>query len=260
MDEFFSFTPDIGYYIFRKCIPGWEIVKSEIDFHDLSYIIAGKGTYFVNGEKINVCAGDILYLVPGSVREARSSLDEPMELFAVNFKILENIVLPFTQKSSVGIDPRLMYLFKQLSRIWHEKNELYRIEARAVMLQIVCELIRRVTRRKPAAHFDARIEKIKNHINDNFDSRLSLKNLARLVDFNDVYLGALFKNIEGTTVNDYINKIRVNHAADKLMMEKTTISEAAYTCGFSDAFYFCKVFKKYKGYPPSEIGKHGYLV
>ncbi|MCL2702501.1 MAG: AraC family transcriptional regulator [Defluviitaleaceae bacterium] len=266
MDEFNNYIPDIGYFIYRKCHPGWEIVKSVIDFHDLSYVIGGKGIYYINGHEVPVCAGDVLYFTPGTTREARSSQIEPMELFAVNFWLIDydgagnSNSLPLAQKNTIGFDQRLIYLFKQLTRCWIEKNDLYRIEARAVTLQIFCELIRRVHQRKPAASFDARVEIVKDFINENFDTRLSLKQLAKMVSLNDVYLGALFKSTEGTTINEYINKIRINHAADKLLIEKATISETAYTCGFSDAFYFCKVFKKYKGYPPSEIGKHGYLV
>jgi YesN/AraC family two-component response regulator len=189
-----------------------------------------------------------------------------MEVFAVNFTFIENngvnneSLLPLQQKNTVGIDHRLIYLFKKLSRIWIEKNDLYLIEARAATLQIFCELIRRVHCQKPAAAFDARIETVKDYINENYSLRLTLKDLSKIVNLNDVYLGALFKNIVGTTINEYINKIRINHAVNKLLIEEATITEAAYQCGFSDAFYFCKVFKKYKGFPPSEIGKHGFLV
>jgi len=127
-------------------------------------------------------------------------------------------------------------------------------------MRIFGELIRRLHQQRPAAAFDARIEKVKDYINENFNNRLTLKQLAALVGLNDVYLGALFKNVVGQSINAYINKIRVNHAAEILVTEKTTIAEAAYQCGFTDAFYFCKVFKKHKGFPPSEIGKHGVLV
>jgi AraC-like DNA-binding protein len=253
--------PDIGYFTYRKCFPGWEIEASVIDFHDLSYVVAGRGSYYINGEELAVKAGDMLYITPGATREAKSS-DDLMELFAINFKFLDiggvnnGSLLPFELKTEVGAKPRLVYLFKQLTRIWIEKNAFYRVEARAVTLRILCELMRIAQKKTPFAAYDARIEIIKDYINEHYDIRLTLKDLAAIVDLNDVYLGTLFKKTEGVTINAYINKIRVTHAIDIILIEKTTITEAAYRCGFSDAFYFCRVFKKLYGYPPSELGRH----
>lgn len=266
MDDLSDFIPEIGYFIYRKCFPGWEIIKSVIDFHDLSYVVAGKGMYYINDRELPVAAGDVLYITPGNLREAKSSLDEPMELFAINFRLIANMavtnasVLPFQTKNKLGHDPRILYLFKQLTRVWIEKNDLYTSEARAITIQILCELIRRVYRQRPAAAFDARIEAVKDYIHEHFDLPLTLKTLAETVGLNDVYLGALFKKTEGSSISAYINKIRISHATDILIAEKATISEVAYRCGFSDAFYFCRVFKRYKGYPPSEIGKHYFLA
>ncbi|MDR1703781.1 MAG: AraC family transcriptional regulator [Clostridiales bacterium] len=261
MDNLNDYIPEIGYFTYRKCFPGWEIEKSLIDFHDLSYVVAGQGYYYINGRELPVKAGDALYITPGNTREAKSS-DDFMELFAVNFKFLDNGVvsnadlLPFELKNEIGTQPRLIYLFKQLTRIWIEKNAYYTVEARAVTMRIICEMMRIVQKKVPFAAFDPRVEIIKDYINEHYDTRLTLKELARIVDLNGVYLGTLFKKTEGVTINAYINKIRVTHAIDIILIEKANITEAAYRCGFSDAFYFCRVFKKQYGYPPSEIGKH----
>jgi AraC-like DNA-binding protein len=261
MDNLDSYIPDIGYFTYRKCFQGWEIEKSLIDFHDLSYVVAGQGMYYINGEELPVKAGDVLYITPGNTREARST-EDLMELFAINFKFLDyggvnNLCfLPFELKNEVGNDSRLVYLFKQLTRIWIEKNAFYTVEARAVTLRILCELMRIVYRKMPFAAYDARIELIKDYINEHYETRLTLKELAAIVDLNGVYLGTLFKKTEGISINAYINKIRITHAIDIILIEKATIAEAAYRCGFSDAFYFCRVFKKQYGYPPSELGKH----
>jgi AraC-like DNA-binding protein len=36
-----------------------------------------------------------------------------------------------------------------------------------------------------------------------------------------------------------------------LISQEFTISDVARRCGFEDNFYFSRVFKKIKGYPPS---------
>jgi hypothetical protein len=37
--------------------------------------------------------------------------------------------------------------------------------------------------------------------------------------------------------------------------ENITVNEAALRCGFGDIYYFSRIFKKIKGYPPSHVKK-----
>ena len=261
MNALDDFVPDIKYFAYRKCYPEWRIGKTIIDFHDLSYIIDGRGTYYVNNKQINVESGDIIYIAPGCSREARSSLDNQMEVFAINFQILDNgkmnndSRLPFPVKKHIGLDSRLIYLYKQLTQIWIEKDDFHILDARAAVIRIVSELLKRMPSNKQPMVFDSRIEDIKYYINSNFNSEFTTKHLADMAGLNDVYLGSLFKRVVGESVKSYINKIRINHAAEIILTERASVSEVAYHCGFSDVFYFSRVFKKIKGYPPSETAK-----
>ncbi len=57
------------------------------------------------------------------------------------------------------------------------------------------------------------------------------------------------------TVTDYINKIRIQRASDMLRKENLTMQEIADQCGFSDANYFARTFRKITGQSPGEYRK-----
>jgi YesN/AraC family two-component response regulator len=77
--------------------------------------------------------------------------------------------------------------------------------------------------------------------------------LAKLVGLSPVYLGALFSQKEACSVKEYINKIRVQNAYEIIRTERLSVNNVALDCGYTDAFYFSRVFKKYMGVSPSKV-------
>jgi AraC-like DNA-binding protein len=259
MDTYYFYIPQIEYFTYRKCTENWLIERSLIDFHDITYVISGNGTYFVNDNPIHVKSGDIIYIPPGNIRSATTCVNTPMEVYSVNFILMainnvnNNSVYPFLTLNYIGLETRLIFLFCQLAKIWNEKNDNYEMDARSVFLQILSELLKYFYIKKPLLAYDRRIELVKDYIVNNFHTQINIKILANLVSLNDIYLGALFKNVTGVTIKEYINIFRINSAYDILKTENTSIQDVAFRCGFSDQFYFSRVFKKYKGYQPSSV-------
>jgi two-component system response regulator YesN len=120
---------------------------------------------------------------------------------------------------------------------------------------IISELLRRLYKDELIKPIDNRLESIKDYINENYQSALSVPLLAKETGLCPVYLGALFMRYESCSINEYINKIRINHAIEILQVKKLSVKEAAYACGYSDAFYFSRIFKKHIGITPSQVKK-----
>jgi AraC-like DNA-binding protein len=244
-------VPEVLIYVHRKCSPEWIIETNVIDFHDITYVVAGAGCYMIDDVRYDVSAGDLIYIPPERKRQAWTIASNLMELYAINF-FLED-VMPFDYVSPLGFDPKLISYFSQLTRCWTEKEEMYQLDAGALTLQIISELYRRLRMNKPVNHLDERIERIKNYINENYHQKLSLSNLARLVGLSPVYLGALFSQKEACSVKEYINKVRVQNAYEIIRTERLSVNNVALDCGYTDAFYFSRVFKKYIGVSPSKV-------
>ncbi|HEX7712721.1 MAG TPA: response regulator [Bacillota bacterium] len=97
------------------------------------------------------------------------------------------------------------------------------------------------------------VAKAKLFIENNYqDPELNLALVAENVYVSSCYLSHLFKESTGSTVIEYLNKIRIR-AAKKLLKEtQLKIYEIAEQVGFNDYHYFGIVFKKQTGLAPLE--------
>ncbi len=106
--------------------------------------------------------------------------------------------------------------------------------------------------------FSEPVEQIRNSIIRNFsDSDFELDRELRQMPFNYDYLRKLFQKEMGLTPLKYMTDLRMKKAKSMLsaMSREYTMVEIAEGCGFGDALYFSRVFKKYFGYSPTEFMK-----
>lgn len=96
------------------------------------------------------------------------------------------------------------------------------------------------------------IQKILNQINLNLTSDLSLKTLAEMFNISAGYLSTLFKKETGTTLTDYVNRQRIEHAILLLNATNLQIQTIASYCGIHDLNYFTRIFKRFKGMTPKK--------
>lgn len=111
------------------------------------------------------------------------------------------------------------------------------------------------TRTKHSAIIDKVLDIIGEHLGN---PELSLNWVAhRMLYMNADYLGKLFKKETGEKFSNYVIKMRVAKAAEKIArQEDIKIFELAEQLGFGDnPQYFSQVFKKYVGCTPSEYMK-----
>lgn len=100
------------------------------------------------------------------------------------------------------------------------------------------------------------IKSITEYIFFNYDKNLTLKTMSRLYFMNEKYLGRLFAKETGYSFHNYLNNIRLAHAAELLKTTKKTIIDISVDCGFTDVTYFNRVFKKTYALTPTEYRKH----
>lgn len=97
-----------------------------------------------------------------------------------------------------------------------------------------------------------RIFQITNYIDENFQHKLLLSELAKKEQLNLTYLSHFFKDTLGTTFQDYLNKQRFEYACK--LVEKTdhSILDISIESGFSDVRYLNRMFSECFGCTPRE--------
>lgn len=96
------------------------------------------------------------------------------------------------------------------------------------------------------------VRKVLTHIDSDLTADLSLSAQAQLLNVNSSYLSTLFKKETGSTLTEYVNLKRIEHAIFLLNSTALQIQTIAQYCGIPDVNYFTKTFKKMIGKTPKE--------
>lgn len=103
-----------------------------------------------------------------------------------------------------------------------------------------------------AMEYRRRICRAMNFICDNLDRELSLEEIAKSASFSMFHFHRIFKTVVGETVAEFTRRLRLELAANKLLLERyTSVTDIAISCGFSSSQNFAKAFRASFGMPPS---------
>lgn len=96
------------------------------------------------------------------------------------------------------------------------------------------------------------IVRIIRYVLRNYAEPLSLKILSAQFGISAPYLGTQFHTAVGKPFATYLNELRIRKAEELLRYTSLKANEIAARIGYSNVNYFYTLFKKYKGYYPSQ--------
>ena len=102
---------------------------------------------------------------------------------------------------------------------------------------------------------DGKATDIYNYINEHYTEKITLNDICLLFGTNKTSLCRNFKSTYGTTILDYINKLKISRAKRLIREQKLSVTEISETLGFSSIHYFCRLFKNNTGLSPKEYSK-----
>lgn len=92
---------------------------------------------------------------------------------------------------------------------------------------------------------------VKEYLDQNFSSRITLDDLATRFYINKYYLTRVFKEQYGQSITAYLQNVRITHAKQLLRFTDKTVEEIGLECGLGQLHYFSRVFKEVEGVAPS---------
>lgn len=114
------------------------------------------------------------------------------------------------------------------------------------MIRKYCILVQNYARRS----YSELTRTCMNYIEFYYNTELSLSLLADKCSVSPSHLSTVFSKDTRMTVTDYIHKTRIRQALILLNTTTLSIGEIASRCGFGDANYFSRIFRKYQGQSP----------
>jgi AraC-like DNA-binding protein len=246
--------------VFRECTAEWKIKDrlGVFNWWDLTYLISGKARYTIDGVAYDLEAGDLLCLPPGHSREARTWQDSLMRCFAVNFSLInlkaanESALLPLPLISHVGVREDIIQLYRELDFVWMDHQALYRFKSRALFILILHRFFELILYNTDSVVVDSRIKETLRYIAQHYTKKLSVRQMAGMVNLSPVYFGALFRRETGMIMSHYLIKTRVRYAENLLKSGEFRVNEVAERCGYNDIFHFYRQFKRICGVSPSD--------
>lgn len=208
-----------------------------------------------------LCVGIECGLKVGLIDSERLSEDGARALMK-NLLSGNRFLLPRDGLSSLQCDWIEPYMKKIIScKIGERIGE----ETRA--LSLIIEFMSRITKESmDTVAFDAKAfptssvaysEMVVAYITKNYRKKISVIDLAEEFGLTPNYLHAIFKQVKGTTIIDYLTTYRMNLAKTYIERFGLKAYEAAEMVGIDDPAYFSRVFKKLYGKSVSEFKRDG---
>lgn len=99
------------------------------------------------------------------------------------------------------------------------------------------------------------IEAVKQYIERHYCEPITLEQLAVRSGLSATYLSSIYKQMYEVTPTEYVTQLRMIKAKQLMTNQKLRIKDIAAEVGFSDEFYFSRVFKKQEGTSPTKYKK-----
>lgn len=97
------------------------------------------------------------------------------------------------------------------------------------------------------------IVRIKQYAEEHFrEPALSLREIAALYGYNHKYISQKFIRTMSIGFNDYLQDLRICYAAKQIEDGMQNVAEVAKISGFTDPFYFSRLFKEKHGISPKQ--------
>lgn len=147
-------------------------------------------------------------------------------------------------------------LFNKISKFLNSGLKEDEIILHSAVLELIYTLLRDSERIK-LLHSEKNnnrevVEDIVKYIKENLTSDLSLNTISERAGFSPIHFHNCFKASTGKTLRDYVEEQRIKKAVNMLISTDKTLTEIAYSCGFSSQSYFSFAFKRKMKLSPRE--------
>ena len=212
------------------------------------YFTSGSIEYVFDGYSFTASSGSMIYLAKNSLYEM--NLIEKASFICIDF-MFEPSERPRTSELFKNIPISCKNDFEKALHTWYQRSpwyisDIFSITYRAYSLALMSSY-------KAYNRTGEIFSEISSFILKNYTShRLSVADIATAAKLSEPHLRRIFKAHTNTSPINYIIFLRLEKAKNLLVYSNYSIAKISEACGFSDPYYFSRLFKKTVGISPSE--------
>ncbi len=246
------------------------------EFFEIAYVYSGCGYQIVNGESYFVKHGDLIVLdqkdehafrPDGSIgifnclinpRFLSEDLIDSFNLIDIlsltSFHKFQNIdkIQPLIKFSDTKYN-QIESIFEAMELEFTNKETGYITIIRAYIEILLTKILRQI-RENDRICLSENIEKITpeilKYIEENYNRKISLKELAQQSFYSPSYFSRVFKECYGKNLTTFVNELRINEAIRLLSTTDLSVEAIALQVGYVDKKNFYTIFKHLTGKTP----------
>ena len=233
----------IGY---ENCLPNHSFGPFGRSSYLIHYVTSGKGVFIAKGKKYNVKKGEAFIIMPDEITTYTADKNDPWSYVWIAFNGSLASELKTLEKPVISLREAPFIEVKNLV-----------LSGEGISAEIVSSIILRVfadafNRKRQNENIAKQIE---NYIKTQYMTDISVDGIALAVGLDRRYVGRLFKNETGVSVQDFIINVRLDRAK-YLLSRGYKVREASVMSGYKDPFNFTKMFTKRFGVSPRAYAKN----
>lgn len=246
---------------------------------EITYVQKGTMCYKVNHMVYHLKEGDIVFNNSGALHSGTMENQEDCAYIPVTFD--PRLIYGFFQSTinSKYVDPviqdsMLPAICIDQSESWHKpfreyllriidldekKPDFYELDITICLQSMWRLLLEHITYEPQASRENSleydRIKKILSYIEENYQNKITLNDIAGHIHLCESECTRLFKRHMNTTLFAFLQEYRIERSLE-FLQDDQPVSAVADKAGFSDPNYYSKVFAKIKGCSPREYRNH----
>jgi AraC family transcriptional regulator of arabinose operon len=225
------------------------------------YCIAGEGWIDIEDKHYQLAANGFKIIPKNIPHQYGSSAERPWSIYWLHFNgdHAETLYKRYLNTTSadggyISFDEQRIVLFNDIidmMEIGFDDLQLELIYIRA--LRLISSYIYQEPRRTAdnADIVKTSINYMREHINQN----LQIKDLAANANYSVSRYSEVFRQATGYAPMQYFTQLRIHHACQHLCFSSLNIKQVCGKLGFTDPFYFSKLFKQHTGRSPNQYRK-----
>lgn len=251
--------PELIYTGLLEDAPNWFNIQHSHDFCEILYVAGGAGEAILEGKKFRLAPGDLVVVNPGTLHEESSDAKAPLRLI---FLAIRDFAVPGLPAGCLSQEKyrvlscgeyryKMDIYLRELLQETSSQIEFYQ-EISQGLVSALLVLVMRLIRINPEdeAALSQECQKIKEYLDQNFTSPITLDSLSETVYISKHYLSHLFKEQTGISPIKYLTLKRMEKACELLSETELPVSEVSKAVGYENPLYFSQVFKRIYGISP----------
>ena len=251
--------PELIYTGLLEDAPNWFNIRHSHEFCEILYVAGGAGEAVLEGKKFRLEPGDLVVVNPGTLHEERSDAKSPLRLI---FLAIRDFAVPGLPAGCLSKEKyrvlscgeyryKMDIYLRELLQETSSQIEFYQEISQGLVSALVV-LVMRLIRISPEDEtaLSPECQKIKEYLDQNFTSPITLDSLSETVYISKHYLSHLFKEQTGVSPIKYLTSKRMEKACELLSETELPVSEVSKAVGYENPLYFSQVFKRIYGISP----------